>query len=173
MSVRLLSVLATVLAVGIGWQWSGTDMPPADPVVLFPDTPNIKPAVADTGEWARTALERPLLQPGRRPPVPGQSVVADSLPPRLTALLSGPFGRRAIFAVSGGRSLTVHEGADADGWTVLSISQAGVSVRGRDGERLLLLSRSGTVQAKVEPPAPAEVDEHEGGMPIRMPRNAP
>lgn len=170
---RILSVLAAVLAAGIGWQWSGTEVPPVDPVLPVPEVPTIRPVTANAGDSARTALARPLLQPGRRPTAPSRSVAPESAPPRLTALLSGPFGRRAIVLV-GGRSLTVQEGADAGGWTVLSIGSAGVSVRGRDGERLLLLSRGDTPQARVEPvPAPvAEGDEHDGGMPIQRPNSA-
>ena len=168
MSARVLSVLAVVLAAGIVWQWSGTDALASDPALPSPAVPSIKPTAANAGEWARTALARPLLQPGRRLPAPSQAAAPQNAPPRLTAVMSGPFGRRAILA-SGGRSLTVEEGADAEGWTVLAISTAGVSVRGRDGERMLFLSRGATVQAKVEPAPAAEVDEHAGGLPIRSP----
>ena len=168
MSVRVLSVLAAALVAGIGWQWSGTETPPADPVLPTSDVPRNKPVAANAGDWARIVLARPLLQLGRRPPAPVQSVAPGEALPRLTALLSGPFGRRAIFSM-GGRSLTVQEGAEAGGWTVLRISTAGVSVRGRDGERLLLLSRGATPQVRVEAAPAAEVDKHEGGMPIQLP----
>src|ERR1700722_17086348 len=48
--------------------------------------------------WMTTALGRPLFREDRRPPKNATAAVANgSAPPRLTGVITGPFGNRAIF----------------------------------------------------------------------------
>ena len=78
---------------------------------------------------------RPLFSPGRRPdlpppPPPVAVTVAPPPPPpaaltppgTLLGVLISPAGSAAILKLASGRSATVAEGADVEGWTVTQVS---------------------------------------------------
>jgi hypothetical protein len=93
-----------------------------------------------TGEWIAAVLARPVFSPDRRPAAVVASAVGVALPqglPRLSGVLVGPFGRRAIFAVEGRRPLVVDEGGRIDAWTVRTIGEDAVEVSGPGGARTL------------------------------------
>ena len=140
---RLLAlwlVAAGLLALVV---WEAADTQPADiaPMSQRPTEAAAKLPASDadlTGKWVATALARPLFSPDRRPSV--EAATADSsLPglPRLTAIMVGPFGRSAIFAVDGQKPIVVQEGAKIASYTVKGIDVAQVRVVGPDGARVL------------------------------------
>lgn len=179
MPSSILLVLAAALAGVIGWELTADQDPsPPEPEAARPaPLPSVtaRRTRDDAAGQARTALARPLFQPNRSPGTVAPSLLpaAEALP-RLTALLSGPFGRRAIFAGADGRSVAVEEGAALGGWTVVSIRPEGVSVTGRDGGRIVSLGRGAGAPAVVETPAAvAEIDEHESGAILQRPKAGP
>ncbi len=173
-----LSALAVVLAGVIAGQLA------ADPYAAPPDLPVaavpavmaqpvsglVTPDVA-AGRM-RVVLARPLFRRDRRPPAPAEvAPVAAEAIPRLTAVLSGPFGDRAIFAGANGRSTVATVGSAVGGWTVQAIEGGAVLVSGRDGERTIRLAfgvPKPASRAVAEPP-----DEHAGGELLRRPTAGP
>jgi len=110
------------------------------------NTPTVVPTRAtgatnetERGAWVKTALERPLFSQTRRPP--GAQPVAAAGPqglPRLTGVMLGPFGRRAVFAgPEGGKPLVVEAGDSVGEFRVRSIDADGVTLTGPEGERHL------------------------------------
>ncbi len=90
-------------------------------------------------DWIETALARPLLSPTRRPmaasPAPAQDVGSGL---RLTGIMIGPNGRRAMFVGGqGGKPLVVEEGGAVQTYRVERIEAGVVTVSGPDGVRLL------------------------------------
>jgi hypothetical protein len=77
-----------------------------------------EPAVA----WVATALERPLFRENRRP---AKSIDVGSPtggPARLTGIMTGPFGKRAIFASPNeAKPIVVGEGGRVADFVVRSI----------------------------------------------------
>ena len=176
-----LLVLAAALAGVIAWQLAaGPDESMPQPKAAAMTEPPARPlprsrARGEADTWARSALARPLFRSDRRPAAAAEAAPrAAEEPPRLTALLSGPFGRRAIFAGSDGRSTVVREGSALGGWTVLSIGAGAVSVRGRDGERTVRLAFGAGAGAPAPTPAPpSQPDDHEGGALSQRPTAGP
>ena len=170
-------LLAAVLAGVILWQLAAPpDAEPSAVVAAPAPVPRLAPGPAARGvarDRAETALARPLFRPDRRPapPAAGPPPRAVNDLPRLTALLAGPFGRRAIFAEADGRSTVVGEGATMGGWTVLSIGAGVVAVAGGDGERVVRLAHgAGAAIPALSPPPP---DEHGAGGLLRLPAAGP
>lgn len=92
-----------------------------------------------SAEWIETALARPLLSPTRRPAavVPVAAREASGVP-RLSGILIGPGGRRAIFVnTQGGKPLVVEEGGTVQAYRVDRIDAGEVAVSGPDGMRRL------------------------------------
>ena len=177
---RLLFAPAAALVGTIVWQLStgpGTE-PLSSSTAAAPAAarPAPEPPARDAARgWAEAALARPLFQPGRRPAPPAEAAprpAAEDLP-RLTALVSGPFGRRAIFAGMDGRSAVVTAGSTLNGWTVLSIGVGAVSVAGRDGERTIPLRRRTGAPEPTPAPPTEPVDEHAGGGLLQRPTAGP
>ena len=174
-----LSLLAAALVGVIAWQLAASEAEPPPRVVAprpAPATAPEPPAHPDAPARAEAALARPLFRPDRRPTLPAAEPPprAAEDPPRLTALLSGPFGRRAIFAEANGRSTVVGEGGAMGEWTVLSIGADVVAVTGRDGERVVRLAYGGGVTAAAIPPLPPPLpDEHGAGELLRLPAAGP
>lgn len=180
MSSLSFLISAAALAGVIGWELTADrDVRPPEPEsaqpASLPSTATKVRTRDEVADKARTALARPLFQPDRRPStVPPSPLAAAETLPRLTALLSGPFGRRAIFAGADGRSMAVEEGAALGGWTVVSIGPEGVSVTGRDGARIVSLGRGAGAPAVVQTPVvAADVDEHESGGILVEPKGGP
>jgi len=80
--------------------------------------------------WVATALERPLFRTDRRPPKGADDVARGGDEPlRLTGVITGPFGNRAIFLSSpAAKPLVVKEGARVGDFVVRSIEPRGVVV---------------------------------------------
>ena len=167
--------LAAALAGTIAWELAAPHGAPPEtlPVAVAAALPVPATPLRDDAGRQAAILARPLFRPGRRPASPAEAAprAAEDLP-RLTALLSGPFGRRAIFAGANGRSTVVTVGSTLGGWTVQSIGAATVSVAGRDGERTLRLAYGAGAPEPPRPPA-EPADEHGGGTLLRMPTSGP
>lgn len=95
----------------------------------------------DSAAWIATALARPVFTASRRPPSQAAAPVVVAGPPglpRLTGVMAGPFGRRAIFAgPEGGKPLVVSVGDAVGEFKVLGIENGEVALRGPDGTRRL------------------------------------
>lgn len=175
-----LLVLAAGLSGMIAWQLAaGPDatLPHAPAAAASAAVPRPAQEVRTRGTatgWAEAALARPLFRSDRRPATAAEAVprAAEDLP-RLTALLSGPFGRRAIFAGLDGRIAVVTEGSRLGGWTVLSIGVGAVSVAGRDGERTVRLGHGADAARSAPAPAADLVDDHAGGELMKRPTAGP
>lgn len=93
--------------------------------------------VDHTDEWAQTSLARPLFSRDRRPTpeaAKGSNEAVIAALPRLTGVLVGPFGRRAIFAGSdGGKPAVIEEGSSLGPYTVQSIAPGRVTISGPEG----------------------------------------
>jgi hypothetical protein len=86
-------------------------------------------------EWVATALERPLFREDRRPPKGADAVVARGNEPlRLTGIITGPFGKRAIFLSSDSpKPIIVQENAEVSGFIVRTIEPGKAVVVEPDG----------------------------------------
>jgi len=90
-------------------------------------------------DWIATALARPLFSPTRRPPAQAATRATGPVGlPRLTGVMTGPFGRRAIFAgPEGGKPLVVQTGDSVGNYRVQGIENGLVILNGPDGTRRL------------------------------------
>jgi hypothetical protein len=99
--------------------------------------------------WVATALGRPLFREDRRPPKTADDVVqkADA-PTRLTAVITGPFGNRAIFT-SGENTqpIVAKEGAHVSDFVVRSIQPDQVVVESDGNVRTLKPSFAGDAKS--------------------------
>lgn len=105
-----------------------TDRPPR------PQPPAIQ---RETADRVATLLARPLFTPSRRPAPPPAAAAPPALQ-RLTGIIVGPFGKRALFASNGaGKTLAVDEGGAVGPWTVQAITSRTVTLTGPGGRREL------------------------------------
>lgn len=91
-------------------------------------------------EWAGILLARPLFTPGRRPAsAPVTATPAAAAIPRVTGIIVEGGQRSVIFAASGEktRPLVLKEGAEVNGFTIVSIEDSQVTVMGPAGRRVL------------------------------------
>jgi hypothetical protein len=82
-------------------------------------------------EQVATVLARPLFNPDRRPAALAKSKSATELglkSLRLAGIITAPGRRFAIFAVTGGKPLTLPEGQTVSGWQIESITPRQVSL---------------------------------------------
>lgn len=138
--IASLLVVACPLAATLAWELGAfSTRAPAD--LPHPRAQVAQSAAAapdHTAEWVGTILARPLLSPDRRPiavsaaDAGGDRAAPEGLP-RLTAVLVGPFGRNAIFAMDGSKPLVVTEGGRVNAWTIQSIDVDAVRVSGPGG----------------------------------------
>jgi hypothetical protein len=158
------AITAWLAAAGLAatLAWEAGAFAPSSPVAAAhpPASAGATPSVAvpdHTGAWMATILARPLLSPDRRPPreavaaAPGEPL-SDGLP-RLSGVLVGPFGRRAIFATDGAKPVVVGEGGRVNAWTVRRIEIDEVQVAGPSGVRSVRPSFSPPTTPPT-PPAP-------------------
>lgn len=123
---------AATVAVPLHAGESGREAAPADAVSAF-----LSPDAVEDAQ--RVVLARPVFSPQRRPP---SVAVAGPQQPRLSGIIVGPHGRRAIFAGAGdARGVVVDVGGQAGAWHVLAIDDHSVRVSGPDGPRTLHPSR--------------------------------
>ena len=93
------------------------------------------PGGAAMGAQVQTILDRPLFSPSRRP---AQAVAGSTELPRLAGIVIGPYGARAIFAVSGeSRAIVAGPGTRAGPYLVRAVGTDGVAVTGPDGPQTL------------------------------------
>lgn len=95
------------------------------------------PKADRTHDWIATVLARPLFSPDRRPATEAETNAGLSGLPRLTGILVGPFGRSAIFANPGRKSIIVGEGGRISIYTVKSIEAAQIRLIGPEGAQVL------------------------------------
>jgi hypothetical protein len=89
--------------------------------------------------WVSSMLGRPLFREDRRPPKTGNDVVLKGdEPTRLTGVITGPFGNRAIF-MSGGnpQPIVATEGTRVSDFVVRSIQPDRVIIESDGGVRTL------------------------------------
>jgi hypothetical protein len=140
----LASALAAVLVLELGSTAPTEDVGGAVPVRHAPRAQPraaVEDPVDHTDAWVQTSLARPLFSRDRRPTPAvaksGETVIAAL--PRLTGVLVGPFGRRALFAGSdGGKPSVVEEGGSLGPYTVQSIGPGHVTVVGPEGPHELV-----------------------------------
>jgi general secretion pathway protein N len=109
-------------------------------------SPTIRPQNPRPEELVATVLARPLFSSTRRPPQDapsGAATDADLSDARLTAIVTTPGRRLAIFAVNGDKPLKVAEGDAVSGWRIESITPREVSLSGPSGTK--------TLQPKLDP----------------------
>jgi hypothetical protein len=125
--MRLLVILlgAMTLVLLLEWVWPASDGGAAQLGVLHLPHGGPKAAlqVRATSDWADKVLARPLFTIGRRPPKAEASTGAAAPDQaRLSGILIGRFGKRAIFAPDGGgKPLVLGEGANVNESTIRSI----------------------------------------------------
>ncbi len=110
------------------------------------------PSPEQAAQWAETALARPLFSQGRRPAKPAATTKTDPIraaAPRLAGTMSGPFGKRAVFALDD-KTVVAAEGDRVGGWTVTVIAGRSVGLIGAGEERTLSVAFAGS--ASVTPP---------------------
>ena len=106
------------------------------------------PDPARIDDWTRIVLARPLFSPSRRP---ATTIAAGPQQPRLSGIVMGPDGRRAIFAGDGdARGMVAGVGQQAGAWQVRAIDQNSVQVFGPDGPRTLTPSRDASASGTAD-----------------------
>jgi hypothetical protein len=97
-------------------------------------------------------LGRPLFAPSRRAPavaIAPVGTVAVREVPRLTGVILGPDGGRAIFVDGGGgKAVAVGDGGRVGSYVVQSIAEDAVVVAGPDGRVVLRIASDPEVRAK-------------------------
>jgi hypothetical protein len=100
---------------------------------------------SDNDAFVAQILGRPLFTPGRRPPAPPAPpapapLVVESPKRswdwRLAGIMMSPDKREALF-VRDDLRLTVEQGEDIDGWTLVAIGPDNVQIEGEGGKKLL------------------------------------
>ena len=144
MAMFALVLVLELMAPGPG----DNDPPPPNPGALTP------PAAAETGTLARSGptsdalagdaasiIERPLFSPTRRPGDRPANPVTEGVSkeglPRLTGVIFGPSGGRAIFAGADGKSRIAGEGDSIGAFKVRSIAPGLITLSGSEGDRVL------------------------------------
>jgi len=133
--------MAVLLVAVLVWEVQESAGPEAGPA-LGPRIAMPTARGADAGEpgnvvqeWVTTALERPLFREDRRPPKGADAVATRGAEPlRLTGIITGPFGNRAIFlAADNPKPIVAQEKTEVAGFTVRSIEPGKAVVVEPDG----------------------------------------
>lgn len=178
-----MALLATALLAVLAWELDAAG-PAEDQTGIVPirHAPIARPKAAEqpdeedhTDEWVETILARPLFSRDRKPtPVLAKSggAVAVSTMPRLTGVMVGPEGARAIFAPaeSNGKLLVASKGTTLGPYTVEAIEPGRVTVSGPEGTVKLQPSFDAAVRAAqlVAMPQPAQPQQdQQQGVPQR------
>lgn len=139
----VLLVVAGLLAVMVTWEIvdipNGTttaQRPPRTTTVAQRATTPMEDHLAT---WTSEVLARPLFSPDRRPAATGVADAGANLPglPRLTGILVGPFGRRAIFAAPDSKPIVVSEGDLVATYRITGIDTEQVRLTGPQGARVM------------------------------------
>lgn len=170
------------LALAMVVVWEALPEPPEAtlPMALPGPPPAHRGHDTDAGQrdaFVAVALARPLFSQTRRPPprVADVAVAATGDVPRLTAIMIGPFGHRAIFAAApGGKPLVVEPGDAVGAFRVRSIEPDLVTLDGANGVRQVrpafadLASRTPSAGAGTQPPPATTGDPPWSGLPPEM-----
>lgn len=131
------------------------------------------PALDRTGEWAATALARPLFAPDRKPVLEPRGAAIAGAPglPRLAGVLVTPAGGAAIFAAAseGAKPQVVRVGDRVGGFEVTAILAGAVTLTGPEGARVIRPS----YDPRPAPPRPANPPVPAGFVPAAAPGGAP
>jgi hypothetical protein len=134
-SLRFMAGLTGALALVVVLEWAvpegggGAQAPSA--FRLAHSAPKVTLQARAVTQWANVVLARPLFFISRRPPRIEVSGHNDAAPAeaRLSGILIGRFGRRAIFAPEGGgKPLVLAEGASINESTIRSIAPGQVTL---------------------------------------------
>lgn len=136
--LALAAIAATLTGVVA---WEAALLATASPVVLPGRSATIDPVSRAGGStpdepaaaWVATALERPLFRENRRPAKSADAEIHADGVARLIGVMTGPFGKRAIFLSPGqSKPIIVSEGGQVTGFVVRSIGpgQATVETEG-------------------------------------------
>jgi hypothetical protein len=130
--------------------------PSAGPAVALPTPASQPPALQQPKQWAKTALERPLLIPGRRlPPPEAETVAAAAMPPRLSGTVIGAGVRHAMFAGLGGdRHMVVPEGGRSGPWLIQAVTPGRATLSGPGGLHHLRVGREPSAGPPAQPDMP-------------------
>ena len=134
-----------VLAATILWEVGtfteqGIAEPPARSLVTAIAHVAPGPGTKDVAQgWLATALERPLFRENRRPlQTPGELHAPADEPTRLTGILTGPFGNRALFLTAGNpKPIVAQEGSHVGDFVVVSIEPGRAVVKSGELTRTL------------------------------------
>jgi len=183
-----LGLLATVLAAAVVVELNGASPPAGSQTGGVPtrQKAKVEPRAAaqdhsdGTDKWLATALARPLFSPDRRPTdaEPNAGTGSKLGLPRLTGVVIGPFGQRAIFAATdGGRPTVLRVGKTLGEYTLDKIEPGGVTVSGPEGRHRVSLAADAkerqAMAAAMPHPSPAQVlppAQHPGQAPGQPPR---
>ena len=139
------------------------DRMPAPPQTSSPITaPMITTAPLDAqagrdAEWVRIILDRPLFTAGRRPPAGAAAARPSAAPmPRVAGIIVEGGQRRVIFAASNEKAypLVLQEGAELNGFKIVSIEAGQVTLQGPNGLRVLRPSFDPNPAPVPAPPQP-------------------
>lgn len=130
-----LAATALVLAGALGLELAGAPQDDPPPPALIETSASPAPSLPPlpVADWAAAVLLHPLFDPTRNPP-PGP---ADTPLPRLTAVITTPDRRLAIFQPAEGQSVSVSEGGSLGGYAVQSISTRQVILEGPKGQAII------------------------------------
>ena len=154
--LRVLLVLAALLAALLAWQWFDRQgqlrgmrwepPPPVHPELGFaaPALPAIQPA--DAGQFLAT-LERPLFSPSRRPPPPPLPAVVQASPPpdpfaglTLMGLYTAEDGVSGLLARVEGKVRRIAVNEALGGWTLTALRDRQAVFRRTNEERVIDLA---------------------------------
>jgi len=126
--LRVFTWVIAVLSVVLILEWvvpgGGGPAAPANGPLLPATGSKVAPPARDASGWARSILARPLFSISRRPPklAAGHHDEAGPSEARLSGIMIGRFGRRAIFAPDGpGKPMVLAEGASVNDSTIQKI----------------------------------------------------
>jgi len=153
-SIIALAILPCILATLLAVEIVLPAMPPIalpTPVASRPK-PSARPAAdADVmvDDLVAIVLDRPVMEPNRR--ARGVVPVApptDAALPRLSGVIIGPDGKRAIFTPATGRSLILAEGDKVGQAIIKTIRPDEVILAGSDGDQVIHLRHSNIAPTK-------------------------
>ena len=139
-----------------------------DPVGSNTSPSNLPTATGALADISVSIQERPLFSPDRKPPaLPAAANVgpgnAPAGLPRLTGVIVGPNGGRAIFAGDDGKSRTAAEGDTIGEFKVWRINPGLVTMVGAAGPRVLRPAY-GTASEALVTPAPRQMGTVNSGL---------
>jgi hypothetical protein len=154
-------IVAAALTAAIAWEvqdWRASYPADAEGPARMPDRAQVAPRPdPDAGSegWAATVLARPLFSQSRRPPdaAPADPVAHASEPVRLAGVVTGPAGKRAIFASRDTKPVVAVEGSRVGDFVVRSIEPGHVVVEAEGGLRTLKPSFNDGLPAAAPMPA--------------------